>query len=349
MPLRSGGPSSVPDPSQAPEVRGGVVPPGVSTAMGRGRSSKPGAAVRRARRRLVSLRRAQHRTAGSIALTEEPGGIAENPERHADAEALASETVAVDAASVEPAASGAAKLQRAFLHPGKGQLIAAAILLLVGVAGVMQIKINTADATYSGARREDLIQLLDGLGAQSRRLESEIAELEQTRNSLKSGADSGRTARDAVRRQVQDLSILAGTVPAEGLGIRMHISDPAGKVNAEVLLDAVEELRDAGAEVIEINDTVRIVASSWFGQDGQGGLLIDGTSVTRPITIEAIGDPHALEEAAQFRGGIVSEIEGPRIGGHVQIEKPDPVAIDSLHATNENQYARPASAAPTPR
>jgi uncharacterized protein YlxW (UPF0749 family) len=336
MPQRSGGPCSVPDPSQ-------VVPPR--------RPSRPGAAVRRARRRLVSLRRAQHRLAEPAGLPESPGGLAENHEGEARTGKSVDQDVPTvyDAASVEPAATRAGKLRRAFLHPGKGQVIAAAILVLVGMAGVMQIKINTADATYSGARREDLIQLLDGLGAQSRRLEGEIAELEQTRNSLKSGANSGRTAREAVRKQVQDLSILAGTVPAEGLGIRMRISDPAGRVNAEVLLDAVEELRDAGAEVIEINDTVRIVASSWFGQDGQGGLLADGASVTRPITIEAIGDPHALEEAAQFRGGIVSEIEGPRIGGHVQIEKPDLVAIDSLHATNENQYARPASAAPTPR
>ena len=300
---------------------------------------------------MVSLRRAQHRRAEPVAEREPTGGIAENDTddtgtwKRADQDGKS----VAETAPVETAARGVGKLQRAFLHPGKGQLIAAAILLLVGMAGVMQIKINTADATYSGARREDLIQLLDGLGAQSRRLESEIAELERTRTSLKSGADSGRTARDAVRKQVQDLSILAGTVPAQGLGIRMRISDPGGRVNAEVLLDAVEELRDAGAEVIEINDTVRIVASSWFGQDGQGGLLVDGASVTRPITIEAIGDPHALEEAAQFRGGIVSEIEGPRISGHVQIEKPDPVAIDSLHATNENQYARPASAAPTPR
>jgi uncharacterized protein YlxW (UPF0749 family) len=332
MPQRSVGPCSVPDPSQVPAPR---------------RSSKPDGAVRRARRRLVSLRRAQHR----LAEPESHGGIAENHEGEARTGASVDQDgpTVDDAASVEPAANGVGKLRRAFLHPGKGQVIAAAILLLVGMAGVMQIKINTADATYSGARREDLIQLLDGLGAQSRRLEGEIAELERTRTSLKSGADSGRTARDAVRKQVQDLSILAGTVPAQGLGIRMRISDPGGRVNAEVLLDAVEELRDAGAEVIEINDTVRIVASSWFGQDGQGGLLVDGASVTRPITIEAIGDPHALEEAAQFRGGIVSEIEGPRIGGHVQIEKPDLVAIDSLHATNENQYARPASAAPTPR
>ena len=336
MRQRSGGRCSVPDPSQF---------------AGPGRSSKPGADVRRARRRMVSLRRAQHRRAEPAAVLEPPGGAAEDhaDDTHTGERSDRNGQTVADAVSVEMAASGAGKLQRAFMHPGKGQLIAAAILLLVGMAGVTQIKINTTDSTYSSARREDLIQLLDGLGAESRRLEGEITQLERTRTSLQSGVDSGRAARDAVRKQVQDLSILAGTVPAEGPGIRMRISDPGGRVNAEVLLDAVEELRDAGAEVIEINDTVRIVASSWFGQDGHGGLLVDGASVTTPITIEAIGDPHSLEEAAQFRGGIVSEIEGPKIGGHVLIDKPDPVAIDSLHATNENQYARPASAAPTPR
>jgi uncharacterized protein YlxW (UPF0749 family) len=334
MPRRSGGPCSVPD---------------RSTVTGPGRS-KPGLAVSRARRRLVSLRRAQRRRAGGADLLEAADGIAEDSLHHTTTELFADDSETVDeVAPIEPVVSGARKLRQAFLHPGKGQLIAAAILLLVGMAGVMQVKINTADQTYSSARREDLIQLLDGLGAQSRRLQGEIAELEQTRTNLQSGADRERAARDAVRKRVQELSILAGTVAAEGPGIRMRITDPASRIDAQVLLDAVEELRDAGAEVIEINDTVRIVASSWFGQDGQGGLLVDGILVTRPITIEAIGDPHSLEEAAQFRGGIVSEIEGPRIGGQVQIEKPVPVAIDSLHPTNENQYARPASASPTPR
>jgi uncharacterized protein YlxW (UPF0749 family) len=115
-----------------------------------------------------------------------------------------------------------------------------------------------------------------------------------------------------------------------------------------VLLDAVEEMRDAGAEVIEVNNTIRVVASTWFGSDGHG-LVIDGKPVTRPITMEVIGEPHSLEEAARFRGGIVSEITGPRIGGQVQIEQQNRVVIESLHAASENQYAHPASAGPTPR
>jgi uncharacterized protein YlxW (UPF0749 family) len=234
------------------------------------------------------------------------------------------------------------------MHPGRGQVIAAVMLFIVGLAGVMQIRINTADDTYTTARREDLIQLLDGLGAESRRLESEIAELEQTRTELQSGADTQRVAREEAEKRLTELSILAGTVPAEGTGIRMRIADPNAKVDAAVLLDAVEEMRDAGAEVIEVNDTIRVVGSSWFGTD-EKGLVIDGKPVRRPITFEVIGDPHSLEEAARFRGGIVSEITGPKIGGQVQIDSLDRVVIESLHATGENQYARPASPPPTPR
>ena len=246
-------------------------------------------------------------------------------------------------------ATGARRLRGAFLHPGRGQIVAALILFVVGVAGVMQIRINTGDDTYATARREDLISLLDGLGAESRRLEGEIAELERTKAGLQSGADSQRIARENAEKRREELSILAGTLQAEGPGIRMQISDPNFRVSYGVLLNAIGELRDAGAEVIELNDSVRVVASTWFGTNATGDLLVDGKRVTRPITIEAIGDSHSLEEGARFRGGIVSEIEGPKIGGHVSIERLARVVVASLHDTADNQYARPASAAPTPR
>ena len=258
----------------------------------------------------------------------------------------------VGAAGTGPAGTersdGWPRLRASLLRPGRGQLIAGVMLFIVGLTGVMQIRINATDDTYTTARREDLIQLLDGLGAESRRLESEIAELEQTRTELQSGADTQRVAREEAQKRLTELSILAGTVPAEGTGIRMRIADPNAKVDAAVLLDAVEEMRDAGAEVIEVNDTIRVVGSTWFGTEAQG-LVIDGKPVRRPITFEVIGDPHSLEEAARFRGGIVSEITGPKIGGQVQIDQSERVVIESLHATSENQYARPASPPPTPR
>ncbi|HVD79627.1 MAG TPA: DUF881 domain-containing protein [Propionibacteriaceae bacterium] len=250
--------------------------------------------------------------------------------------------------AADAARSTRARLRASLLHPGRGQILAAIILFIVGVAGAMQIHVNTADDAYASARREDLIQLLDGLSAESRRLEGEIAQLEQTRSNLQSGADTQRVARSEAERHLTELSILAGTSPAAGQGIRMRIADPKAAVDARVLLDAVEEMRDAGAEVIEVNNTIRVVGSTWFGSDARG-LLIDGKLVSRPITLEVIGEPHSLEEAARFRGGIVSEITGPRIGGQVQIEQEDRVVIESLHTSRENQYARPAPSPSTPR
>jgi uncharacterized protein YlxW (UPF0749 family) len=290
--------------------------------------------LRRSQRRLAAEER-EHPEAASESVPSDETPVGERPADQTEQ-------------SADATPSTRDRLRASLLHPGRGQILAAVILLVVGAAGVMQIRINAAGDTYASARREDLIQLLDGLSAESRRLEGEIAQLEQTRSNLQSGADTQRVAREEAEKHLSELSILAGTAAAEGPGIRMRIADPKAAVDAGVLLDAVEEMRDAGAEVIEVNNTIRIVGSTWFGSDARG-LVIDGKPVSRPITFEVIGDSHSLEEAARFRGGIVSEITGPKIGGQVQIEPQSRVVIESLHAASENQYARPASAPPTPR
>jgi len=80
------------------------------------------------------------------------------------------------------------------------------------------------------------------------------------------------------------------------------IYDPSQKVTASTLLDAIEEFRDAGAEVIEINDSIRVVASTWFG-GANGALVADNAAISLPLVIDVIGEGHALEEAARFRAG----------------------------------------------
>ncbi|MVA75789.1 DUF881 domain-containing protein [Auraticoccus sp. F435] len=233
-----------------------------------------------------------------------------------------------------------ASLARALLVPSRHQVLLGLVLGLVAMGVVMQVRSQSADDTYSTARRTDLIQLLDGLSAESRRLEDELATLEQTRRELETGADSERTARQEAQSRLEELSILAGTAPAEGPGIRLHVTDPQGKVNAQVMLNAVEELRDAGAEVIELDDTVRVGTSTWFG-DGPDGLVVDGQPLQSPIVVEVIGDPHALEEAVRFRGGLVSEITGPQVEGQVGVEQLDRVVVDTVRPPTVFQHAEP--------
>jgi uncharacterized protein YlxW (UPF0749 family) len=240
-----------------------------------------------------------------------------------------------------PGTVGWREMLRDFLKPGRAQVIFAAILLICGLAVAMQVRTQRDETDYSSLRRADLVQMLDDLTAESRRLEAEIAELEDTRQRLQSGADTQKVAREEAQRRLDVLSILGGTVPAQGRGVRITINDPQAKVTPEVLLNAVEEMRDAGAEVIAINNSIRVVASTWFGT-AASGLVVDGSVVTRPIVIEVIGDPHALTEAARFRGGLVSEVQGPRVGGEVSITTEERLVIQAVLRPRPNQFAKPA-------
>ncbi|GAB3710231.1 DUF881 domain-containing protein [Mariniluteicoccus flavus] len=233
------------------------------------------------------------------------------------------------------------RLGLALVRPGRGQVVIAVVLGLLAMGFVMQVRARGADASYSTARREDLVQLVDGLGAESRRLEAELRELENTRRDLETGSDSAQVARTAARTRLDELAILAGTAAAQGPGVRITITDPRHKVDAATLLDALEEMRDAGAEVIEANDTVRIVAESWIGGP-TGATTIDGRPVAGTIVLDVIGDPHALEEAARFRGGLASDVTKPAVGGQITIERLERVEVRSLHAPVPHQYARPA-------
>lgn len=232
-------------------------------------------------------------------------------------------------------------LLRAFLRPSRGQFVAGIALFLTALIVVLTLRSQANQPEFANVRQADLIQLLDNVTAETRRLEEEVRSLEQARGELLSGADRDQAAREEAARRLEQAQIIAGTVPAVGPGVRLRIDDPEARVSPELLLDAVEELRDAGAEVVELNDSVRLVMRSWFGTDQNGRLTADGIALDPPYVIEAIGDPATLEAGARFRGGLVSEVEGERIGGRVTITQLDSVRIDTVVSPSDNEFATP--------
>lgn len=233
------------------------------------------------------------------------------------------------------------ELARAALRPSRTHLLVAVILLVCGLVITVQVRTQSSEQDYSSLRRTELVAILDDLTAESRRLEAEIAELRDTQDQLRSGAGRQQVALAEAERRRAVLAILGGTAPASGEGVRVVIKDPNRALGESTLLNAIGELRDAGAEVIEVNDTVRVVASSWI-QERDGELVMDGVTLQRPLLLEAIGDPHALTEALQFRGGLVSEIQAEPIGGSVSITSAEKVVVESVREPTTPQFARPA-------
>ena len=80
-----------------------------------------------------------------------------------------------------------------------------------------------------------------------------------------------------------------------------------GSLDAIALNDLVNELRNAGAEAIAV-DEVRITASS-VATEGPRSLEIEGVDIGKRFTLRAIGSPDGLVSAIERPGGIISQLK----------------------------------------
>jgi uncharacterized protein YlxW (UPF0749 family) len=224
------------------------------------------------------------------------------------------------------------------VHPGRGQIVVAVLLTVLGAAAVTQVRIAGRDDDYAGLRQADLIQALNGLQAASRRTEQDIRDLEATRDSLRDSNNKTATALKQAREQLTSLGVLAGTLAAHGPGVRITVTAPDSHLSLNYLLDGIEELRDAGAEAMEINDTVRVVAQTSF-EAATGGIDVDGKVLESPFTIDVIGDPEGLTTALRFPGGFVDDVSLDE--GKVTIKESQNIEVTSLHKASRPQYAEP--------
>ena len=237
---------------------------------------------------------------------------------------------------------GRARLLAALRRPrSRGQAVAAVLLAVLGFAAVTQVQSNDKDDDYVGARQGDLVQYINNLSLASRRAETQIAKLQRTRELLGNDTEARQTALSLARQQADTLGILAGTVPATGPGIRATVTGGGTGVGSDQLLNGLQELRDAGAEVIEINGKVRVVAQTSLQDTPDGGVLVDGNQLQSPYVIEAIGDPHDLAVALDFTGGFVSDVQG--VGGKVVVSERDRVDVTSVRTPRKPVYAEPVA------
>jgi uncharacterized protein YlxW (UPF0749 family) len=223
--------------------------------------------------------------------------------------------------------------------PTRGQILVAALLAVLGFAVVVQTR-QTREDGLASLRQSDLVRIFDNLQQQSTRLDEEARKLEETQQDLRSGTDRTAAAEQAARRRLEVLGILAGTLPATGPGIRLEIRDPDDRVSAAMLLDTVQELRDAGAEAIQVGD-VRVVASTSF-VDGPDGVVTGGTDLRPPYRFVAIGDPATMRSALDIPGGVLETLRSG--GANGVVDTADTLTVDALRQVSTPQYARPAPA-----
>ena len=246
-----------------------------------------------------------------------------------------------DVPQVTPASEDAWAKVRAAFHPRAtgGQLVMGLLFAALGFALVVQVRSAQGADALASARPDDLVRILDDLQERQARLQAEANRLTATRDELVGGADQAGAALERAKSQAETLGILAGSLPATGPGITVTMLDRDGRIDAPLLLDAVQELRDAGAEAIQI-DGQRVVASTAL-VDTPRGIEVDGVFIEPPYELVVIGDPETLASALAIPGGVTESLRN--IGADAIVEQRKTVDVTALKPLPQPEYARPTS------
>ena len=240
----------------------------------------------------------------------------------------------------EPVSAGRRRLRQALWPPrfSRNQFVVGVLLAVLGAALAIQVHATNSDQLLRAARPDDLVHILDEVTARGQRLDNELRDLEAQKAALQNSTDKAQAALQQAQEKAKDLQILAGTTKASGPGITVTITDPQHKVNAAALLNALQELRAAGAEVVQL-DNVRIVVSSAFLDTAAGQVSVDGKTLTAPYVFKVIGDPATLQPALGIPGGVVANLRD-NFGATTTITS-GPILVDAVAAAPEPQYAKP--------
>jgi uncharacterized protein YlxW (UPF0749 family) len=216
------------------------------------------------------------------------------------------------------------------------------VALSVGLVGFLvaaQLGTTRRGTENLAAESEsDLTRIFSSLNEESAALRDEISQLRLELAALQSSAERDQLARDAAARQLSDLQILAGVVPARGPGVAVRIADPNGVFEFELLLDLVQELRDAGAEAIAVNGR-RVGGTTAFSSRGKA-VTVDGQEVAQPYEVLAIGDPATLEVGLKIPGGAIDTLDALE-GTKVSVERRSDVRVPALEHPPAFKSARP--------
>jgi uncharacterized protein YlxW (UPF0749 family) len=275
---------------------------------------------------------------GESGKNQEAGEIADRAENQDSRDAEQPEETGETEEVVEPPqiAGAGTPSGRRTRDPLAAALIGV-LTLLLGFAFAVQVRAVGEDQEYAGAREEDLVRILDELNAREERLRDQIADQRSALQQLTSSDSQSATALEEARARAESIGILNGTIAAQGPGLVMTIRDAADEVRVSDIVDAIQELRGAGAETMQI-DGVRVGVSTAV-TGSPGGLMVDGRPITSPYEFVVVGSPQNMETALNIPGGVVQDLT--RQGASVTITQSDQVVVDALRPLDTPQYASP--------
>lgn len=223
-------------------------------------------------------------------------------------------------------------------------LVGLTLGLLIG----LQVRtLGLQQATIGSSRATVLMERLLKAQEEIKQLREEVDKLRQQIRDYERAMAEGRAATERITAELNKLRVMAGLTKVRGPGVIVWLTDalkPVSKENPSLgivhdtdLLMIVNELRNAGAEAIAINNQ-RVVATTAIRCVGNL-ITVNGVPITPPYEIAAIGAPNKLKEGLMMPEGIVEQLKA--LGIPISVSQRQDVIIPSLSVTPRLELARP--------
>jgi uncharacterized protein YlxW (UPF0749 family) len=197
--------------------------------------------------------------------------------------------------------------------------------VVLGVLVVLQLRAQSQTGGLENLSAQELTVLVANLNTRNDQLRTEIAALDEEARTLAAGQARGETSLGQLQLDLARTRAWTGLVSVTGPGIRITVTGP---IPGGAVEDLLNELRNAGAEALAVDD-VRLVAGDVVaGPPGQ--LSVENTPLDDPFEVSAIGNADALVGTLTRGGGIIAQLAATHPAAQLTVT---PVANLQLPAT----------------
>jgi uncharacterized protein YlxW (UPF0749 family) len=200
----------------------------------------------------------------------------------------------------------------------RSQLTVAAVAAILGLLVVIQLRGQTGGSQLQTMTAQELTSIVANQNAENDRLRAEVTTLQNQLAELRTDRANGATSVGQIESELGRIRAWTGLDPIAGRGVKITIN---GDLAAGAVDDLINELHNAGAEAITIDD-IRVIASTSVS-GVPGSLDLDGFLLRDPFTIRAIGRPETLVGSLTRVGGIIAQLAATNPAATVDVEPVD--------------------------
>lgn len=222
------------------------------------------------------------------------------------------------------------------MHRTRSQLSVAAVALALGLLVVVQLRGQAGSAGLAQLSSQDLTVLVANLNARNDQLRREVSLLEDELAALNQNRLRGDESIDELRADLRRVRAYTGLDPVGGPGVTISITGPIDGSGVEELIN---ELRNAGAEAIGVEET-RIVTGVVINGP-PGGASIAGALLGPTFELSAIGAPDKLTGSLTRSGGVIAQLAATEPGVTVTVTPVDRIELPATTRVLVPSHGRP--------